>query len=97
MNREIAKAILTKKGIEVDCAFNGKNGLEMFKQSAAGEYAAILMDIRMFLYRDDYYNKDTQHPGEAEVIIAKQRNGPIGTVTLLWKPEITKFVNMEKA
>jgi len=47
MNREIAKAILTKKGIEVDCAFNGKNGLEMFKQSAAGEYAAILMDIRM--------------------------------------------------
>ena len=47
----------------------------------------------MFLYRDDYYNKDTEHPNEAEVIIAKQRNGPIGTVTLIWKPEYTKFVN----
>ena len=40
-------------------------------------------DIVMFLYRDDYYNKDTEHPNEAEIIIAKQRNGPIGTVTLL--------------
>ena len=50
-------------------------------------------DVVMFLYRDDYYNKDTEHPNEAEVIIAKQRNGPIGTVTLIWKPEYTKFVN----
>ena len=50
-------------------------------------------DVVMFLYRDDYYNKDTEHPNEAEVIIAKQRNGPIGTVNLIWKPEYTKFVN----
>jgi replicative DNA helicase len=68
--------------------------LSDLRESGAIEQDA---DIVMFLYRDDYYNKDTQHPGEAEVIIAKQRNGPIGTVTLLWKPEITKFVNMEKA
>lgn len=53
-------------------------------------------DIVMFLYRDDYYNKDTEHPNEAEIIIAKQRNGPIGTVTLLWQPEYTRFVNVER-
>jgi len=52
-------------------------------------------DIVMFLYRDDYYNKDTEHPNEAEVIIAKQRNGPIGTVTLLWQPQYTRFVNQD--
>ncbi len=50
----------------------------------------------MFLYRDDYYNKDTEHPNEAEVIIAKQRNGPIGTVKLLWQPQYTRFKNAEK-
>ena len=44
-------------------------------------------DVVMFLYRDDYYNKDTENPNVAEVIIAKQRNGPIGTVNLLWRPE----------
>ena len=46
--------------------------------------------------RDDYYNKDTEHPNEAEVIIAKQRNGAIGTINLVWKPDITKFVNMAR-
>ena len=53
-------------------------------------------DVVMFLYRDDYYNKDTEHPNEAEVIIAKQRNGAIGTINLVWKPDITKFVNMAR-
>ena len=53
-------------------------------------------DVVMFLYRDDYYHKDTETPNVAEVIIAKQRNGPIGTVELMWKPELTKFVNMER-
>ena len=53
-------------------------------------------DVVMFLYRDDYYNKDTDMPNIAEVIIAKQRNGPIGTVNLVWRPEFTKFANMAK-
>ena len=53
-------------------------------------------DVVMFLYRDDYYNKDTDTPNVAEVIIAKQRNGPIGTVNLGWRPELTRFVNMAK-
>ena len=50
----------------------------------------------MFLYREDYYKKDTENINEAEVIIAKQRNGPIGTVKLVWKPETTKFVNIAR-
>lgn len=51
-------------------------------------------DVIMFLYRDEYYNKDSDtNKGKAELIIAKQRNGPIGTVDLLWLPDITRFVN----
>ena len=50
----------------------------------------------MFIYRDDYYNKDTEKKGIAEIIIAKQRNGPIGTVELVWLPDYTKFANLKK-
>ena len=67
--------------------------LSDLRESGAIEQDA---DIVMFLYRDDYYNKDTEHPNEAEVIIAKQRNGPIGTVRLVWRPETTRFENMER-
>lgn len=67
--------------------------LSDLRESGAIEQDA---DVVMFLYRDDYYNKDTEHPNEAEVIIAKQRNGAIGTVNLIWKPDITKFVNMAR-
>ena len=52
-------------------------------------------DVIMFIYRDDYYNKDTDLKGVSEIIIAKQRNGPIGTVNLAWLPEYTKFANLE--
>ncbi len=54
-------------------------------------------DVVMFIYRDDYYNHDTENKGVSEIIIAKQRNGPIGTVELAWLPEYTKFANLEKA
>lgn len=51
-------------------------------------------DVVMFLYRDDYYHKDTEIKGIAEIIIAKQRNGPIGTVKMAWIPEQTRFADL---
>ena len=67
--------------------------LSDLRESGAIEQDA---DVVMFIYRDDYYNKDTPDKNIAEIIIAKQRNGPIGTVNLVWLPQFTKFVNMER-
>ena len=53
-------------------------------------------DIVMFIYRDDYYNHDTEKKDIAEIIIAKQRSGAIGTIELAWLPKYTKFANLEK-
>lgn len=52
-------------------------------------------DVVMFIYRDDYYNPDTENKNISEIKIAKQRNGPIGDVELVWLPEYTKFANKE--
>ena len=51
--------------------------------------------VVMFIYRDDYYNPDTENKNISEIKIAKQRNGPIGDVELVWLPEYTKFANKE--
>ena len=67
--------------------------LSDLRESGAIEQDA---DVVMFLYRDDYYNKDTDKKNISEVIIAKQRNGPIGTVELVWMPNYTKFANKER-
>jgi replicative DNA helicase len=67
--------------------------LSDLRESGAIEQDA---DVVMFLYRDDYYNHDSPDKNIAEVIVAKQRNGPIGTVNLVWLPDYTKFVNMSK-
>ena len=53
-------------------------------------------DVVMFLYRDEYYNKDTETPDVMEAIIAKQRNGPLGTVELKWLPNQTKLVGLDR-
>ena len=53
-------------------------------------------DVVMFIYRDDYYNKDTEKKNISEIIIGKQRSGPVGTIELAWLPEYTKFGNLEK-
>ena len=67
--------------------------LSDLRESGAIEQDA---DIVMFLYRDDYYNKDSEKKDIAEVIIAKHRGGSTGTVELLWLGSYTKFVNLEK-
>jgi replicative DNA helicase len=50
-------------------------------------------DVVMFIYRDEYYNRETEKKGIAEIHIAKQRNGPIGTIELIFIPELTRFAN----
>ena len=67
--------------------------LSDLRESGAIEQDA---DVVMFIYRDDYYHPDTDKKGVSEIIIAKQRNGPIGTVELAWLPEYTKFANLER-
>ena len=67
--------------------------LSDLRESGAIEQDA---DVVMFIYRDDYYNHDTDKKDIAEIIIAKQRNGPIGTIELAWIPKYTKFANLQK-
>lgn len=66
--------------------------LSDLRESGAIEQDA---DMVMFLYRDEYYNPDTEEKGVAEVIIAKQRSGPTGSVKLAWLSQFTKFGNLE--
>jgi len=67
--------------------------LSDLRESGAIEQDA---DVVMFIYRDDYYHKDSEKKGIAEIIVAKQRNGPIGTTELAWLAEFTKFANIQK-
>ena len=54
-------------------------------------------DLVMFLYRDEYYNREkSEKPGIAEIIVAKHRNGPTGVVELVFRKELTRFENLER-
>ena len=67
--------------------------LSDLRESGAIEQDA---DVVMFIYRDDYYNHDSPEKGVSEIIVAKQRNGPVGTVKLAWLPQYTMFANLER-
>ena len=65
--------------------------LSDLRESGAIEQDA---DVCMFIYRDDYYNPDTEDKNIAEIIIAKQRNGPLGTVKVAWLSEYTTYTDL---
>ena len=77
----------------VEARQDHKPMLSDLRESGAIEQDA---DVVMFLYRDEYYNPDTEKKNIAEVIVAKQRNGATGSVELVWLGQYTKFANKER-
>ena len=94
--QEISEISRSLKGLAraVESRTDKRPMLSDLRESGAIEQDA---DVCMFIYREDYYIPDTEDKNIAEIIIAKQRNGPIGTVRLAWMPQYTRFGNEERA
>ena len=92
--RELNVPVITLSQLNraVDSRPDHKPVLADLRESGAIEQDA---DVVMFIYRDDYYNPDTEKKGIAEIIIAKQRKGATGSVDLVWMQDYTKFANKE--
>jgi len=90
---DIPVIALSQLSREVEKREDKKPMLSDLRESGAIEQDA---DVVMFIYREDYYKKDTERKNVSDIIIAKQRNGPVGSIELAWLPEYTKFGNLEK-
>jgi replicative DNA helicase len=98
------KILARELEVPVVCASQLNRGVEMrsdkrpllgdLRESGSIEQDA---DLVMFIYRDEVYNPDTEARGEAELILAKHRNGPTGTIRLAFMNQYTKFASIAKA
>jgi len=90
---EVPIIALSQLSRAVEQSPDKRPALSHLRESGALEQDA---DLVMFIYREDYYNPESEKPGIAEIIIAKHRNGPTGTVELGFIKEFTKFVNIDR-
>ena len=92
-NRQQEMIALSQLSRSVEQRTSKRPMLSDLRESGALEQDA---DIVCFIYRDDYYNPDTEQKNVAELIVAKHRNGPVGTVQLFFRKDITRFYDLSK-